>query len=66
MLEPVSVPARVPIQLRALNTPYRIALTHYAPIEETLTGERPEVRLIEPLRPGDEQHAQRTGRAVAT
>ena len=29
--------------LRALEAPYRIALTHYAPIEETLVGERLEI-----------------------
>lgn len=34
---------RLEEDLLALNTPYKIALTHYAPIEETLTGERPEI-----------------------
>lgn len=29
--------------LRGLSADYRIALLHYAPVEETLTGERPEI-----------------------
>lgn len=34
---------RLEEDLLAITAPYRIALTHYAPIEETLTGERLEI-----------------------
>lgn len=34
---------RLEENLMALDAPYRICLTHYAPIEETLTGERLEI-----------------------
>ena len=34
---------RLEEDLAALTAPYRISLTHYAPIEETLTGERLEI-----------------------